>query len=281
MIPGNHRRRCRTAWSRLSRELALIMILIGLQGTAIARAQTPPDQGGPSPADLHTEEQPAPQSALQPKEPIADPVLRMEVGTHSSHVRNIAIDPSNRFLVTASEDKTVRVWDTSAGGAPVRIFRPPVGGQGEGRAFAAALSPDGETVACGGQTGWQWDGSACVYLFDRVTGSLVKRLTGLPGSVSHLAYTSDGRLLTVAMWKRGVRVYRLPEYLFIAEDRDYGGTAMRAMFDAAGSRLATTCFDGFVRLYDLSDLMRQDVSSPRSITPVSKIRPPGGQRHGG
>lgn len=42
-------------------------------------------------------------------------------------------------------------------------------------------------------------------------------------------------------------------------------------------QLATTCFDGFVRLYDLSTLKGADASSPRPIAPVSKVRAPGGE----
>jgi hypothetical protein len=38
-----------------------------------------------------------------------------------------------------------------------------------------------------------------VYLFDRATGALTRRLGGLPGFAHHLSYTSDGRFLVVAM----------------------------------------------------------------------------------
>ena len=42
-----------------------------------------------------------------------EPILRMELGTHNAGIFGIAMDPSNRILVTGSEDKTVRVWDIS------------------------------------------------------------------------------------------------------------------------------------------------------------------------
>ena len=214
-----------------------------------------------------------------------EPILRVEVGTHNAGIWGIAIDPSNRILVTGSEDKTVRVWDISGRGELLRILRPPVGEGEEGHIFAVALSPDARTVACGGRTGSLKQGDACVYLFDRATGALTRRLGGLPGYVHHLAYTSDGRFLVVAMGvaggkasMAGMRIYRLPDYALVAEDRDYGDFVKWAESDPTGSRLATGCFDGFVRLYDLSGLTAQDASSPRPIAPVSKIRPPGGQR---
>jgi WD40 repeat protein len=212
-----------------------------------------------------------------------EPILRVEVGTHNAGIFSIALDPSNRILVTGSEDKTVRVWDLSGGGKLLRILRPPVGEWEQGHIFAVALSPDGGTLACGGRTGSPKQGDACVYLFDRATGALTRRLGGLPGWVQHLAYTSDGRFLVAVMGEgggkaswAGMSIFRLPDYALVAEDRDYGDFVKWTESDPTGSRVATTCYDGLIRLYDLSALTAQNVSSPRPIAPVSKLRPPGG-----
>jgi WD40 repeat protein len=80
------------------------------------------------------------------------------------------------------------------------------------------------------------------------------------------------------MGKGGIRLYRLPDYAFVAEDSDYGDLCRWAVSDSTGSRLATGSFDGFVRLYDLSALSTQSGPSPRLLTPVSKMLPPGGPR---
>jgi WD40 repeat protein len=214
-----------------------------------------------------------------------EPVLRMEVGTHTAGIWSIALGPSNRILVTGSEDKTVRVWDISDRGELLRILRPPVGEGEEGQIFAVALSPDEGTVACGGRTGSFKQHDFCVYLFDRATGALTRRLGGLPGYVQHLAYTRDGRFLAVVTGARGgkgswaaMRIYGIPDYTVVAEDKGYGDLVKWAEFDPTGNRLATTCFDGVVRLYDLSILSTRSGPSPQAIAPVSKVRPPGGQR---
>jgi WD40 repeat protein len=214
-----------------------------------------------------------------------EPILRVEVGTHNAGIWDMALDSTNRILVTGSEDKTVRVWDISSRGELLRILRPAVGEGEEGHIFAVALSPDKRTVACGGRTGSPRQNDVCVYLFDRTTGALTRRLGGLPGFVHHLVYTSDGRFLVVAMGMgggmargSGIRIYRLPDYAFVAEDRDYGAFVKWVESDPTGSRVASASFDGFVRLYDLSGLTAGNASWARPISPVSKIRPPGGQR---
>jgi len=214
-----------------------------------------------------------------------EPILRLGVGTHNAGVWGLALDPSNRILVTSSEDKTVRVWDISGRGELLRVLRSPVGEGEEGHIFAVALSPDSKTVACGGRTGSPKQGDACVYLFDRATGGMIRRIGSLPGWVQHLVYTPNGRFLAVvtgegggkASWS-GMKIFRLPDYALVAEDRDYGGFVKWVESDPTGSRVATSCYDGFIRLYDLSGLESRGAPLPRRIAAVSKIRPPSGQR---
>jgi WD40 repeat protein len=215
----------------------------------------------------------------------AEPILRVEVGTHTSGIFAMAMDPSNRILVTGSEDKTVRVWDISGRGELLRILRPPVDATDKGQIFAVALSPDMKTVACGGRTGSPQEGDGCIYLFDRVTGVLIRRLGGLPGWIQHLVYTPDGRFLAAVTgegggnpkWS-GMTLYRLPDYSLVAQDRDYGDLVRCVESNPTGSHLATVSLDGFVRLYDLSTLKIEGVSSPQPIMPTAKIRSPGGNR---
>ena len=46
-------------------------------------------------------------------EPPTQPILRTETGMHTAPISAIDVDPSGRWLVSASRDKTVRVWDLS------------------------------------------------------------------------------------------------------------------------------------------------------------------------
>jgi WD40 repeat protein len=211
-----------------------------------------------------------------------EPVLRMELGTHNASIFGLAGDSSSRILVTGSEDKTVRVWDISSGARLLRVLRPPVGDGEQGQIFAVGLAPDGRTIACGGRTGEPQQGEGCVYLFDRETGALIRRLGGLRGWVQHLAYTADGRFLAAVVSERGGKVdwtgmsiFRLPDYALVAEDRGYGNFIRWVQSDPSGAKLATSCLDGFVRLYDLSALKSLTAASSMKLAPVSTIGFPG------
>jgi hypothetical protein len=49
--------------------------------------------------------------AGQAADPADKPYLRIETGMYTAVVRRIDTDATGRFLVTASNDKTARVWD--------------------------------------------------------------------------------------------------------------------------------------------------------------------------
>ena len=208
-------------------------------------------------------------SAAEPK---SDPFLRIETGMHSAAINSIATDASERWLVTASDDKTVRVWDLTDAGviglvsqsgrgdlkgrsqeSPqrlVRTLRPPIAEGDEGKIYAVALTPDGSTIACGGWTGLAFEGKASVYLFDRASGEMKHRISGLPAFVSGLAYSHDGRYLAIALGEgKGVVILAVDSYRPVARDLDYPSEVTGLAF-SADSRLATLSGDGTVRLYD-------------------------------
>jgi WD40 repeat protein len=183
-------------------------------------------------------------------EPTRNPLLRIETGQHTAVIRRISTDAANRYLVTASEDKTARVWDLATGKL-LRVLRPPLGAGDEGKLYAVALSPDGRTVAVGGLTGAEWsNNTTSIYHFDRESGRLVQRIAGLPNVVFHLVYAPQGEWLAATLGKgNGVRVYATGSYREVFADREYGAASFGADFDAAG-RLVTTCDDGYLRLYE-------------------------------
>lgn len=203
----------------------------------------------------------------------SSPVLRVETGAHTAQIPGISADPNGHYLVTGSDDKTVRVWNAATGRLE-ETLRPPLGPGDEGKIYAVAVSPDGKTIACGGYTNAPGEG-VCIYLFDRQSGRLRQRITGLPNVVLALAYSPDGRFLAVACGKRGLSVFQADDGTPVTQDTQYADSCYSAAFDKTG-RLVTAALDGYIRLYDAGFKMLSRKPAPGGRFPWSAAFSPDG-----
>jgi WD40 repeat protein len=177
------------------------------------------------------------------------PILRIETGMHGAMINRGALSADGKMLLTASDDKTGRLW-ALPDFMPLRVLRPPIGEGKVGMLYAAALSPDGQWAALGG---WTRPGAKkVVYIFATTDGRLVKTLPDLPNTANHLAFSPDGSRLAVGQGDHGIRVWNTRAWDSMGGDTDYDGDVYGLAF-TADHRLASTSLDGHIRLYG-SDL---------------------------
>lgn len=188
--------------------------------------------------------------ALWAGEPSEEPILRLETGRHTDAISQVASDANGRWLATASDDKTLRLWD-SASGELLNTWRLPIGIGHEGKLYAVAMDPAGVWIAAGGMTGYEWDGKASIYILDRASGRLIQRLDGLAGISNHLCTSVDGRWLAATLGSNnGVRIFDGREsFRQIFADSDYGGDSYGCAFTPGSKGLITSSLDGLLRLY--------------------------------
>ncbi|MGH8581288.1 MAG: WD40 repeat domain-containing protein, partial [Gammaproteobacteria bacterium] len=164
-------------------------------------------------------------------------------------IRRVAVDEAHGIIVTASDDKSARVWDLETGRL-LQTLRYAIDSKQEGRLFALALHPNGKIVAVAGWTGWDWDAKASVYLFDVSTGEMLHRIRDLPHVVGYLSFSKNGDFLAIGLaGQAGVLVYRTKDFSLAAEGYGYAQAVLGIDFDGAG-RMVTASLDGFIRLYD-------------------------------
>jgi WD40 repeat protein len=177
--------------------------------------------------------------------------FQIEAGYHTAEVRAFSVHSAGNLLVTASEDKTVRVWKLTTGEL-LSVIRPPIDEKKEGELYAVALSPDAKTIACAGWTGDAWDHTFTIYFFDLESGTMIHLISGLPDAILSLAYSPSGAAISATLsGASGLRVYNTTNYKLLGYDKDYAKESHVARFDKSG-RLATSSYDGHIRLYDSS-----------------------------
>ena len=114
----------------------------------------------------------------------------MTLKGHQGAINTVGFSSDGKRLVTASADKTARVWDLENAGAAIRPLEG-LSDDGSSWSLVTRFSPDGQLIAAA-------NGSS-VRLWDAATGRLVRELSpGEKGRVSSVAFSpTDNRLLAV------------------------------------------------------------------------------------
>jgi WD40 repeat protein len=91
-------------------------------------------------------------------------------GNHAKQITRLVFKGKTSEILTCSGDQTVRFWNVDNGGAGLAF------GGNKDFVYAVAVSPDGKTVAAGGEEG-------VVYLYNGTNGQVIKALVP-PGAVA-------------------------------------------------------------------------------------------------
>jgi WD40 repeat protein len=123
------------------------------------------------------------------------PVLQLDTGGHMARIRDLAFTPDGKFIVSAGDDKVIRVWDWRKG-VTVRAIRGQSGLGAEGKIYAMALSSDGRWLAASGyfEAVCPAHCQQAIRLYDFASGELKALLETGDGVVS-LAFSPDGNKL--------------------------------------------------------------------------------------
>ena len=131
---------------------------------------------------------------------------------HTDNVRDLAFSPDNRFAASASNDKTVRIWNLETGTEVQQLNHPdPV--------LSIVYSPDGKYLLTGttanliseGGFGYQWDVT---------TGNKLRTFPNHKKGIPAVAWSADGKLLATAGWDNVVSLFNADTGTLVTEIKE-------------------------------------------------------------
>jgi RNA polymerase sigma factor (sigma-70 family) len=156
---------------------------------------------------------------------------------HRGEVHAADFSPDGKVLATASEDHTVRLWDTATH-KELAVLK----GHTDG-VVSVAFSPDGATLASGGK-------DSTVRLWDVASGRQLRKLEGedVPWC---LAFSPDGKALAAGQNASTVAVWDVAAGRRVATLKGHTGPVRAVSFSPDGKALASGGDDRTVRLWEL------------------------------
>jgi WD40 repeat protein len=229
------------------------------------------------------------------------PGLLSALKGHKEAVYGVAFSPDGRFVLTASGDPAVKVWDALTG-KEVKSFSGPnahkqlvlaVSVSPDGTQFATcgsdntakvwdfptskhlrefaqgvparavAASADGKQLAAGGKDGK-------VKVWNTTDGKLLREFEAHKGSVTGLAFSPNGQVLVSGSSDTTVRFTNTPDGKSLAHFAAHAGAVTGVTWNPAGNVVYTTGADGTLKFWTLPPVATRHLANPL-MAPVSAL----------
>ncbi len=164
---------------------------------------------------------------------------RLNLSGHNGGVWSAAFNAAGTRIVTASNDKTARVWD-AASGKQIVVLK-----GHQDWVLSAAFSPDGTRIVTASQ-----DGTARIW--DATSGQQLTVLSGHSGGVVSAAFSFDGARIVTASYDKTARIWDVATGQQIAVLSGHDGGVWKAAFSHDGTRIVTASEDGTARIWDVA-----------------------------
>jgi WD40 repeat protein len=166
----------------------------------------------------------------------AQPILSLSA--HDNWVWATHFSPNNTTLVTASSDRTIKLWNVETGQLLNVI-------EDNSSVQTACFNPDGQMLASGGA-------DCTVKLWDVETGECLKILQGHENWVWSVSFSPDGTMLASSGDDRTLRLWDVETGQLLNTLHGHEHWIWSVCFSPDGTQLASSSYDRTVKLWDVS-----------------------------
>ncbi|MCT7966362.1 serine/threonine protein kinase [Laspinema sp. D1] len=159
---------------------------------------------------------------------------------HSGWVWSVAISPDGQTLVSASNDKTIKIWNL-ANGNLIRTLA------GHSRLVnSVAISPDGQTLVSGSADG-------TIKIWNLSNGELIRTLAGHSNSVSSVAISPDGQTFVSGSYDNTIKIWNLANGELIGTLAGHSSYVYSVAISPDGQTLVSGSHDNTIKIWNLAN----------------------------
>jgi WD40 repeat protein len=182
---------------------------------------------------------------------------------HSLSVNAVDISPDGKYLVSGSDDQTLRIWNL-ANGESVHILE-----GHQGAVSDVVFSPDNKTMASCGE-------DQTIRIWNFQDAHVLQALKGHTSTVLSLSFSPDGRFIASGSFDKTVRLWEIKTGELIRTYEGHQRHVTSVAFSPDGQSIASASDDNTLRLWSIQkrDVIR--VFHGHSSTVTSVVFSPNG-----
>ena len=160
---------------------------------------------------------------------------------HKSRIKHIDFSPNEKYFVTASDDKSIRIWDIKS-----KLCTDVLNGHIESVNYID-FSPNGKYIVSASD-------DKSIRIWDIKSKKCTDVLNGHIGSVKAVHFTSEGRYIASASSDKSIRIWDVSSKKCIDILNGHTKGVSNVEFSPDGSFLVSSSYDGTIRVWEFKSL---------------------------
>ena len=167
---------------------------------------------------------------------MSNPELVFNVG-HSGWGESVCYSPDRKYVVSGSEDKTIKIWEIETGRC-IRTLE-----EHTSSVTSVVYSPNGKYVASG-------SGDGTIKLWEVSSGSCVKTLEEHTSSVTSVVYSPNGRYVVSGSFDDTIKVWEVTTGVCIKTLIGHTGSVYSVAYSPDGKYVASGSRDKTIKVWE-------------------------------